>query len=173
MRGRPLTEFGRGTADSASPPGEGDEGRPWRTVHDFGLAASPRQPPSPQPSPSRARENERRLTRAIDPGPSRVVPGLGARKTLTPGSRPGQAPTLSQRRPLRNPSLVARKTPLKAELREVSGERGTDGARTADSASPPGEGEERAFEFERPCKGLQGERVLARLRPEDPSEGEE
>ena len=44
------------TADSAvSPKEEGDEGRPWRTVLDFGLAASTMQPPSPQPSPSRAR----------------------------------------------------------------------------------------------------------------------
>ena len=89
------------TADSASPPGEGEEPRrlrgrggvlqgspgegedrwPWRTVFDFGLAASPRQPPSPQPSPSRAREEERHRTRAFDPGPSRVVDGMVARKT--------------------------------------------------------------------------------------------
>ena len=91
-----------GTADSASPLGEGEDWRPWREVRDFGLAASPRQPPSPQPSPSRAREEEGRLTRAFDPGPSRVVAGMGARKT-----------------PHRFPP------------------------RTAESASPPGEGEER------------------------------
>ena len=51
--------FPPGTAESASPPGEGEEWRPRRKVLDFGLAASPRQPPSPQPSPSREREKER------------------------------------------------------------------------------------------------------------------
>ena len=53
-----------GTA-SASPLGEGEEGRPRRTVLDLGLTASPEQPPSPQPSPSRAREKERRLTQGV------------------------------------------------------------------------------------------------------------
>ena len=89
------------TPESASPPGEGEDPRrlrgrggvlqgspaegedrwPGRRVLDFGLAASPKQPPSPQPSPSRAREEERRRTRAFDPGPSRVVAGMVARKT--------------------------------------------------------------------------------------------
>ena len=52
-----------------------------------------------------------------------VTLGVGARKTLSP--------TLSQRRPLRNPSLVARTTPHRIR------------PKTADSASPLGEGEER------------------------------
>ena len=49
----------------ASPLGAGEERRPRRKVHDFGLDASPGQPPSPQPSPSRARENKRRLTSGV------------------------------------------------------------------------------------------------------------
>ena len=52
------------TPESASPPGEGEEGRLRRSVLDFGLAASPRQPPSPQPSPSMEREEEAGLLSA-------------------------------------------------------------------------------------------------------------
>ena len=58
---------------------------------------------------------------------------------------PGQVQSRMGRSSLRllhYPELGARKTPLKArsELREVSGERGTDGAGTADSASHPWRG---------------------------------
>ena len=120
-RGRPLRNPGvgarktphripAGTPEAASPLGEDEELRPWRTVLDFGLAASPKQPPSPQPSPSR--------------------------------------------RPLRNPSAGARKTPHRFR------------PKTPESASPPGEGEDppclrgRGGVLQRSLKG-EGERAAS------------
>ena len=58
------------TAEYASPLGEAEERRPWRTVLDFGLAASPRQPPSSQPSPSRRHLRNPRVVARKTPHPS-------------------------------------------------------------------------------------------------------
>ena len=149
------------TAESASPLGEGEERRPRWTVLDFGLAASPRQPPSPQPSPSSEREKERRLTGgdrpwpeprcgrggcAEDPHPRiesgtgsvQLPRGVGERAVSVSMMGLGVAcfdlwvaATVSQRTPVRSLKLVARKTPHRFR------------PGTAEPASPPGEGEER------------------------------
>ena len=97
---------------------------PGRPLTDFGR----RRPNLPLPL-ERVKSGDPRYQMAAWRGA-----GLGRleRKTLTPGSSPGQAPTLSPRRPLRNPKLGARKTPHRFP------------PRTAESASPLGEGEDPA-----------------------------
>ena len=67
----PGSSPGQAGAGSPSPPGEGEAGRPRRKVLNFGLAASLRQPPSPQPSPSRRPlHNPRWLPGRPSPQPS-------------------------------------------------------------------------------------------------------
>ena len=171
----PSPNVGRRRPIHASPPGEDEERRPWRTVLDFGLAASPKQPPSPQPSPSRAREKERRLTRAFAPGPSRVVAGMGARKSLAgfrrrwpnPGPSPpnrvrgrlGQVLPLPQERVKIRPAVEIEAGFCRCLSREREKERlrlrGRGGVL---QRSPLGEGEERPRRRGRVglCKGLRG-----------------
>ena len=97
---------------------------PGRPLTDFGR----RRPNLPLPS-ERVKSGDPRYQMAAWRGG-----GLGGleRKTLTPGSSPGQAPSLSRRRPLRNPKLGARKTPHRFR------------PKTPESASPLGEGEDPA-----------------------------
>ena len=77
-------------------------------------------------------------------------------RPLTPGSSPGQAPTLSHGRPLRNPGMVARKTltGFGRKTPEPVGGLGTG------SASPLGEGEERCAPTQ-----VRNPRVVARKTP--------
>ena len=62
--------------------------------------------------------------------PGRPLTGFG-RGRPNPGSSPGQTLPLPSERPLRNPEVVARKTPHRFR------------PKTPESASPPGEGKER------------------------------